>query len=104
MSGKSLVPLFTADAPIERDELYWHHEGNRALRIGNFKLVSERENNGTWELYNLAADRTELHDLATAHPDRVRAMADRWQKLDATYRQQSGAPAPDAAGGRARKR
>ncbi len=104
LPGRSLVPLFTADAPIERDELYWHHEGNRALRIGDFKLVSERENNGTWELYNLAADRTELHDLATAHPDRVRAMADRWQKLDATYRQQSGAPAPDAAGGRARKR
>lgn len=104
LPGRSLAPLFTADAEIGRDELYWNHEGNRALRIGDWKLVSERENNGTWELYNLATDRTELHDLAAAQPDRVRAMADRWQALDAAYRRQGRAHTPDAAGGPRRKR
>ena len=30
---------------------------------------------GPWELYDMEADRTELHDLAAAHPDRVADMA-----------------------------
>lgn len=90
LPGRSLVQLFTEDAPIQRDELYWHHEGNRALRIGDWKLVAERENNGTWELYNLASDRTELHDLANEQPERVSEMAARWEALDEKYKEQGG--------------
>ena len=38
------------------------HEGNRAVRLGDWKLVSE--GNSRWELYNMKHDRTELTDLA----------------------------------------
>jgi arylsulfatase len=38
MEGKSLMPAF-ADKPIERDAIYWEHEGNAAIRVGDWKLV-----------------------------------------------------------------
>ncbi len=70
--GRSLVPAFTDDGVV-REPMFWEHEGNSAVRIGSWKLV--RKHPGEWELYDMVADRTELHDLAAAHPDRVREMA-----------------------------
>jgi len=91
LPGRSLVPLFRRDAAIPREALYWHHEGNRALRVGDWKLVSERENNAQWELYDLRRDRIEANDLAARRPDRVRQMAAQWEQLDAAFRRQGGA-------------
>jgi arylsulfatase A-like enzyme len=88
LPGVSLVSAFDEDVPLER-ELFFHHEGNRALRVGNWKLVSARENDDVWEFYDLAADRCELKDLAPRHPDRVREMAARWQELETTLRRQA---------------
>ena len=34
---------------------------------------------GPWELYNLKADRTEQHDLAAQHPDKVRQLLGQWE-------------------------
>ena len=68
----SLAPAFTrrhrATGPM-----FWEHEGNAAVRIGQWKLV--RAYPGAWELYDMEADRTELHDLAAQHPQRVTDMA-----------------------------
>jgi arylsulfatase len=76
MEGRSLVPAF-ADHPIQRDALYWEHEGNAAIREGDWKLVRAGRN-GPWELYDMKADRTELHDLAATEPDRAHALAEKW--------------------------
>jgi len=76
MEGKSLVPAF-ADKPIERDAIYWEHEGNAAVRVGDWKLV-RMGRGGAWELYNLKADRTELHDLAAQEPDRAAELLAKW--------------------------
>jgi arylsulfatase len=76
MEGVSLVPLLKGEA-IERGRpLFWKHEGNRAVRDGDWKLVAKHA--GEWELYDMAADRTEMHDLASQQPDRVKAMAGQW--------------------------
>jgi arylsulfatase len=72
LEGASLVPSFAADQP-ERGPLFWEHEGNAAVRMGRWKLV--RAWPGDWELYDMQADRTELHDLAARQPERVRALA-----------------------------
>lgn len=77
MEGKSLVPAFD-HKPLERDALYWEHEGNAAVRVGDWKLVRFGRN-GAWELYNLKTDRTELHDLASAQPGRVKELLATWE-------------------------
>ncbi|MBT7164370.1 MAG: arylsulfatase, partial [Victivallales bacterium] len=75
--GKSLLPVF-ADDTLPARPLFWEHEGNRAVRVGDWKLVAKGKT-GPWELYDLKADRTETNDLATKNPDRATAMAARWQ-------------------------
>jgi arylsulfatase len=85
LPGKSLVPAFTKDGGVVRDELYFHHSGHRALRMGPWKAVFEKGGAG-WELYDLSTDRCESRDLARQEPDRVRRMAERWQQLDDQWR------------------
>jgi arylsulfatase len=77
MEGRSLVPAFD-NQPIQRDALYWEHEGNAAIRVGDWKLV-RLGRNGAWELYNLKTDRTEQRDLAGVEPDRVQELAAKWE-------------------------
>jgi arylsulfatase A-like enzyme len=77
MEGRSLVPAFN-NKPIKRDAIYWEHEGNAAVRVGDWKLV-RFQRKGDWELYNMKADRTELHDLAAEQPERVKEMATKWE-------------------------
>jgi arylsulfatase len=78
MEGRSLVPAF-AGKTIQRDALFWEHEGNRALRIGDWKLVA-KGSGGPWELYDLKRDRSELNDLAGAQPVRVNQMIAEWNR------------------------
>ena len=88
LPGKSLAPLLKQDVLIKRDALYWSHEGNRALRVDDWKLVSEAENANAWELYNLKTDRIESKNQAASNPDRVRSMAALWEKLDEQFHKQ----------------
>ena len=76
MEGKSLLPAF-ANQPIERDAIFWEHEGNAAVRVGDLKLV-RKGRAGAWELYDLKTDRTELHDLANQKPDEAKQMKAKW--------------------------
>jgi len=80
MEGRSLVPAF-GNKPIEREAIYWEHEGNRAVRQGKWKLVSRHP--GKWELYDLEADRTELNNLIEQNPAKaedLKAMYEAWAK------------------------
>jgi len=61
LDGQSLLPLIDGNEQDKNRQLYWEHEGNRAIRIGNWKLVAI--NKTRWELYNLAVDPYELNNL-----------------------------------------
>lgn len=78
MEGRSLVPAFHGKK-IQRDAIYFEHEGNRAIRIGKWKAVA-LEPAGKWELYDIDADRTELHNLAEKHPARLKSMIHQWEQ------------------------
>lgn len=80
MVGSTLVPVFSGK-PRKARTIFWEHEGNSAVRMGKWKLVSKYPN--YWQLYDIEADRTEFHDLADEYPERVRQMAaayEEWAK------------------------
>ncbi len=77
LEGKSLNTAFKGDE-IQRDAIYWEHEGNRAIRKGNWKLVSKE--NRPWELYNMATDRTELRDLSKNKTEIVKELSKAYQE------------------------
>ena len=82
-SGKSLAPLFKGeDKRIHTEPIFWEHEGNKAVRLGKYKLVSkwEKEAETNWELYDMVADRTEMNDLSEQIPDKVQEMSKMYDK------------------------
>ncbi|MEI6341512.1 MAG: arylsulfatase [Verrucomicrobiota bacterium] len=81
LPGRSLVPALAADVPVARDFLYFHHEHNRALRVGDWKIVTRRPATNDWSLYHLGDDRAEQVDLASKEPARLRRMAGEWERI-----------------------
>lgn len=81
LAGRSLLPVLKGSPREGHPSLCWSTSGARAVRVGLWKLVSLK---GTpWELYDLAADRTELNDLAKQQPERVQTMVkvfEEWQR------------------------
>ena len=85
--GKDLLELIIGN-DVQPRTLFWEHEGNRAIRKGKWKLVSEYpgtwstvrkyENQGRWELYDMELDRTELNDLFNQFPEKVKELEDEW--------------------------
>ena len=74
--GKSLLAAFHDDVEIERDCLWWLHEGNRAVRIGDFKLVAAKGD--PWELYDMKTDRAESNNLVTSLPEKAKVLEGIW--------------------------
>lgn len=75
--GVSLKAVFGKDEALPRETLWWLHEGNRAIRQGDWKLVAAKGQ--PWELYDLSKDRTEQHDHAALMPEKVRELEAAWQ-------------------------
>ena len=80
--GRDLATTFNDDIGIDREFLWWLHQGNRAIRVDDWKLVADRDR--PWELYNLANDRTEIHNLAERYRQRVSMLEQLW--LETTRR------------------
>ncbi len=76
LEGISLAPACTGSSLVRPQPLFWEHEGNRAVRSGDWKLVAK--DGGDWELYDISADRTEMRNLATDQPDRVAELSKLW--------------------------
>jgi arylsulfatase len=81
--GKSLTPAFAKDVTIERPSLWWLHEENKAIRVGDYKLVAAKGD--AWALYDLKTDRAEQNDLSAKMPEKAKELADLWQKQTEEY-------------------
>jgi arylsulfatase len=83
--GRSLVPALARDVTVPHPSIWWQHEGNRALRVGDWKIVAPGEKS-PWELYDLSKDRSEQNDLASTQPERLKEMVALWEKQTEEYR------------------
>jgi len=97
--GRSLVPVFTRDGSVRHEYFWWYHEGNRAIRVGDWKLVADHD--GPWELYDLRTDRAEAHNLAGSQPQKAAELAAAWnarlQEFSAQVRRDASASGTGAA-------
>jgi arylsulfatase len=96
--GESLFPVIAGsiDAePKKRSPIYFSHEGSRAIRDGNYKLVSiskKRQGDDVWRLYDMAVDRSEQNDLSQQLPDKTAELQQIWQRLDDQFKRNAELP------------
>ena len=74
--------------------LWWYHDGNRAIRAGDWKLVADHKS--PWELYDLRTDRSESTNLAAAHPEKVKELKRAWTAQMGSFRDQAKRASPAA--------
>jgi arylsulfatase len=78
LEGFDLMPLILQGKKSKREIMCWEHENNKAIRQGNWKLVSRQEKK-KWELYDIENDRIESNDLSEKYPDIVKDMSLKWE-------------------------
>lgn len=79
LQGLSLSPFFRGDEREDERDLYFVFNNCRALRRGDWKVVSFY--GAQWELYNIGEDRFEQNNLATEYPEMVKELAGRWYEM-----------------------
>jgi arylsulfatase len=89
--GQSLLPAFTKSGSVSRESLWWLHENNKAIRVGDWKLVTAANQPtagaAAWELYDLGKDRAESNNLAAKLPEKVRELEQTWTKATDEFRE-----------------
>lgn len=85
LPGSSLVPVFNNDVMEDRDPIYFFHFKNKALREGDWKIVSTPDHGGEWELYHIIEDRGETNNLAMEYPERLQGMVRKWKAMNRQY-------------------
>ncbi|HEV3280447.1 MAG TPA: arylsulfatase [Acidimicrobiales bacterium] len=96
IDGISFAPLLQpggADAPGHRSTQYFEMLGSRAIHHEGWKAVTYKPigplyddginwnapfADDRWELYHVASDPSEIHDLADQYPDRLADLVERW--------------------------
>ncbi len=81
LEGIDLSPILEAGAaPARTSPVFNRWQRGRSVRTERWKLVSWAEDgqtpeDGTWELYDMSVDKTELNDVAKVHQDVVAELA-----------------------------
>lgn len=94
--GKSLVPIFEGKEREPHDFLYFQFSTNRAIRKGDWKLVTHRAS--SWELYNIKEDGTELNDIAAQRPEVVEELSKLWHETASNVERLKGSQAAPVSG------
>jgi arylsulfatase len=85
MRGKSMLPFLAGSASSVHPADHitgWETCGRAAVRCGDWKIVFIPKPKGPekWQLYNLAKDPGEVHDLAEKDPERLQRMIKMWDQ------------------------
>lgn len=97
MQGRSFVQALSDPQAATHEDLWWCHEGHRAVRVGDWKLVAAKGE--PWELYDLKTDRNETRDLAAQHPARVAELEAAWNRIADQCRTLAASDGREDAGG-----
>lgn len=81
--GSSFASAFGEDVATREQPLWWLHEGNRAIRVGDYKLVAAKDEK--WQLYNMASDRAETSDIASGMPEKAAELEAQWNAITAEF-------------------
>lgn len=82
LDGISILPLLLENRPPLPRILYWRTPREKAIRDGDWKLVTTRADEAP-ELFNLASDPGETSNLAAHYPEKVQALLSRlhsWER------------------------
>lgn len=80
LDGASLAPILQGKQRTAHDVIFWEHEGGKAIRAGDWKLVAYAKPKTEWELYNIAKDKTETHNLATENVEQFNKLKARYEE------------------------
>ena len=84
VTGTSMVYTFDEpDSPSKKTVQYYEMHGHRAIHADGWKAVTRHQmgtsfDDDRWELYHVAVDRSEVHDLADTHPEKLKDLIDLW--------------------------
>jgi arylsulfatase len=100
LSGKSLFDVIQSEnlqtaIDFQNRDIYFSHEGSRAMRSGWFKAVSTAENrqgDGNWRLYDLQTDRAETTDISSQNPEKLRELVEKWETMTQRFAEDSQRP------------
>lgn len=96
LAGRSFLPTLRGEDMPGR-QLFFEHEGHRAVREGRWKLVAI--SGQPWELYDIAKDRSEMHDLAATETEIVTRLSQAWDAwAEKSFVRRPGLATPDIAG------
>lgn len=79
LEGRSMAALLKGRNISAHEYMYWEHEGNQAIRQGEWKAVKDREKKD-WELFNLNKDRSEEDNIAAKNTGKLKSLVDKWQE------------------------
>lgn len=85
LDGADISSIFRGRSPRRECPLYWRYDRalgvpKVALRDGNWKILADATLESL-ELYDLAHDPSERHNLATSNPKRLRRLRDRLRSI-----------------------
>ena len=84
LPGQSLLSIMKGKRPDGYSrKLWWSHEGNRAYRFAERKVVMTKGK--PWEMYDLDADPSEQNDLADKMSLLARTLSNKWQLMESLF-------------------
>lgn len=78
IDGVDISPVLFDHQPLERDVFWCYYDHQSAFRRGDWKLM-----NG-YELYNLADDMSEEHNVADQYPEKLQELKNAFEAMDST--------------------
>lgn len=80
LPGIDLTPVFLGEGKLPDRELYFNQAGNRAYRMGDWKIVAQA-NERAWSMYDMRKDRAEEDSVSRRHPEKFLELTMRWERM-----------------------